>query len=134
MNGWRSWFLDPKLLLMGGILIGISLGLAAGWLVWPVSYYNTDVYDLHPEYQDDFIVMVGELQALEQDIGSARQLLALLSDPEAPQGVEATVVDVTERYIARGANPTDIQYLVRLAQALGSVTTPMQPYLNEPRP
>ncbi len=134
MNGWRSWFLDPKLLLMGGILIGISLGLAAGWLVWPVSYYNTDVYDLHPEYQDDFIVMVGELQALEQDIGSARQLLALLSDPEAPQGVEATVVDVTERYIARGANLTDIQYLVRLAQALGSVTTPMQPYLNEPRP
>jgi hypothetical protein len=134
VNGWRGWFLDPKLLLIGGILIGIGLGLAAGWLVWPVSYYNTDVYDLHPEYQDDFIVMVGALHALEHDVGSARQLLALLSDPDAPQGIEATVVDVTERYIARGANPTDIQYLVDLAQALGSVTTPMQPYLNEPRP
>jgi hypothetical protein len=38
---------------------------------------------------------------------------------------------VTERCIARGANPTDIGYLIGVAKALGTVTTPMQPFLNE---
>jgi len=99
-----------------------------------VSYYDTDVYDLRADYQDDFVVMVGALHTLEQDADAARQLLALLSKPEAPGPVEAIVIDVTERYITRGADPTDIGYLVGLAQALDSVTLPMQPYLNEGRP
>ena len=134
MNDWRSWFRDPRLLFIGGILCGIGLGLLAGWLAWPVNYYDIDVYDLRRDYQDDFVVMVGALYALEQDVEVARQQLRLLSDPGAPRPLESIVVDVTERYIARGANTTDVDYLVGLAQALGSVTTPMQPYLKEPRP
>ena len=130
----RSWFSDPRLLLSGGILAGIGLGLVAGWLVWPVTYYDTDVYDLRADYQDDFVVMVGALYTLEGDADAARQQLALLSNPDNPGPVEAIVIDVTERYIARGADPTDIGYLVDLAQALDSVTLPMQPYLNQGRP
>lgn len=134
MNGWRGWLLDPKLLLIGGVLIGIGVGIIAGWLVWPVTYYDTDVFDLRADYQDEYVVMVGALNALEQDAGTARQLLALLSSPGAARSAEGIVVDVTERYIARGANPTDISYLVSLAEDLGTVTTPMQPYVNEQRP
>ena len=115
-------------------MLGIGLGLVAGWLVWPVSYYDTDVYDLRADYQDDFVVLVGALQALEQDADAARQLLALLSNPDTPRPIEAILIEVTERYIARGADPTEIGYLVNLAQALDSVTLPMQPYLNEGRP
>jgi hypothetical protein len=99
-----------------------------------VSYYDTDVYDLRADYQDDFVVMVGALHALEQDAGTSRQLLALLSDPATSRPVEAIVIEVTERYIALGADPTAIGYLVSLAQALDSVTLPMQPYLNQQRP
>jgi hypothetical protein len=121
-------------MLIVGVLLGIGLGLVAGWLVWPVSYYDTDAYDLHPDYQDDLVVMIGALQALEQDSAVARQLLTSLSNPNEPRSIETIVIDVTERYIARGANPRDIRYLVGLAQALDSVTTPMQPYLNEAQP
>ncbi len=128
MHNWRAWFLDPRLLLIGGTLLGIGLGLIVGWVLWPVSYYDTDVYDLRADYQDEFVVMVAASHALDGDVGAARQWLALLSDPQAPRPVEAIVVDVTERYIARGADPTQIAYLVALAEALGSVTTPMQPY------
>jgi hypothetical protein len=131
VNGWRSWLLDPKLLLIGGVLIGIGLGLIVGWLVWPVSYSDTDVFDLRADYQDEYVVMVGSLNALEGDADASRRLLALLSDARAPRSIEGIVVDVTERYIARGANPTDIGYLISVAKALGTVTTPMQPYLNE---
>jgi hypothetical protein len=131
---WRNWLLDFRLLFIGGALLGIGLGLVVGWLLWPVSYTDTDVYDLRADYRDDFVVMVGALNALEQDAAKARQLLELLSDPSAPRPIEAIVVDVAERYIARGANPADIGYLVRLAESLGSVTTPMQPYLNAQRP
>jgi len=121
-------------LLILGVLLGIGLGLIAGWLVWPVTYYDTDVYDLRVDYQDDFVVMVGALQAQEPDVDTARHLLALLSDPSAPRSVEAIVVDVTERYITRDASLTDIRYLVGLAQALGSMTAPMQPYLDAGQP
>lgn len=130
VNNWRNWFLDPRLLVIVGILSGIGLGLLFGWLVWPVSYYDTDVYDLRADYQDEFVVMVGAFYASERNVESARQWLALLSSPNAPKSPEAIVVEVTERYIARGANPTDIGYLVGLAEALGNVTTPMQPYLG----
>jgi hypothetical protein len=131
VNDWRSWFFDSRLLFIGGVILGIGLGLIVGWLIWPVSYYDTDIFDLRADYRDDFAVMVGALEVLEKDPVTARQLLAKMSDPNLPRSVEAVVVDVTERYIARGANPTDIGYLVRLAEALDTVTTPMQPYLNE---
>jgi len=131
VNVRRSWFLDSRFLFIGGIFLGIGMGLVAGWLLWPVTYTDTDLYDLHPNYQDEFVVMTGALNALESDPALARQLLAQVSDPNVPRSAEAIVVDVTERYIARGANAADIGYLVRLAKALNAVTTPMQPYLNE---
>ena len=134
VNARRSWLLDTRLLFLGGILLGIGLGLIAGWLIWPVTYYDTDLYDLHPEYQDELVVMVGALNALEGDLGLARQLLAQVSSTGVPRSPEAIVVDVTERYIARGAAPQDIDYLVRLARALNAVTTPMQPFLADPGP
>lgn len=134
MNNWRGWFLDLRLILIGGILLGIGLGLVIGWLVWPVSYYDTDVYDLRADHQDEFVVMVGALYALEQDIEAAHQLLGLLSQPNRPRPPESIVVEVAERYIARGADPAEIGYLVGLAEALGSTTTPMQPYLGEQQP
>jgi hypothetical protein len=131
VNDWRSWLLDPKIILIAGILLGIGLGLIGGWLIWPVTYYDTDPYDLRADYRDDFVVMVGALYAIDQDIDRARQLLAAVAPPDSPRPVEATVVDVTERYIARSANRDDIDHLVGLARALGSVTTPMQPYLDD---
>ena len=134
MKHWQSWVLDPKILFIAGALLGIGLGLVAGWLVWPVSYYDTDIYDLRADYKDDFVVMVGALDTLQQDVPASRQLLALLSDPKTPRSIESIIVDVTESYIARGANPVDIEHLVSLAEALGAVTTPMQPYLNEQQP
>ena len=134
MKNRSGGLFDPRLLLIWGILLGIGLGLLIGWIVWPVSYYNTDVYDLHPGYQDEYVVMVGAFYALQGDLDAARGWLASLSPPGAPMSPEAIVVDVTERYIARGENRTDIGYLVHLAQALGSVTMPMQPYLEGPSP
>lgn len=128
------WFLDPRFLFIGGILLGSGLGLIIGWLVWPVSYYDTNVYQLRDDYQDEFVVMVGALCTLERDVEAAHQSLALLSHPDAPRTPEAIVVEVTERYIASRALPSDIACLVGLAEALGTVTTPMQPYLGGQQP
>ena len=130
MNNWRGWFLDPRLLVISGALLGIGLGLVLGWLVWPVSYYDTDVYDLRADHQDEYVLMIGALYALERDVDAARGWLSRLSDPRAPQTPEAIVIAVAERFIARDAPPSDIRFLVGLAEGLGSVTTPMQPYLG----
>jgi hypothetical protein len=130
MNTRRQWFLDPRLLFLGGILAGIGLGLYYGWMVNPVEIIDTDIYDLRADHQDDFVVMVGALYRLEGDIQAARQLLGRLNRPD----VENVVVDVTERYIARDAHRQDIHYLVGLAQGLGVVTEPMRPFLQTEAP
>jgi hypothetical protein len=134
MDSSHYWLRDPRLLLISGVLLGIGLGLLIGWQLWPVSYYNTELYDLHTGYQDDFVVMVGALYALEGDAQAARQALAQLSPPSANRSPESMLIEVTERYIAQGASPTDIHYLVNLADALDSRTTPMQPYLDSQQP
>jgi hypothetical protein len=108
--------------------------LLIGWQLWPVSYYNTELYDLHTGYQDDFVVMVGALYALEGDAQAARQALSQLTPPSANRSPESILIEVTERYIAQGAYRTDIHYLVNLADALDSETTPMQPYLDGQQP
>lgn len=130
MKSITHWLHDVRVLFIGGALLGIGLGLIFGWLVWPVNYYDTDVYDLRPDYQDDFVVMVGALYALDGNLETSRQSLAFLSNPDVPRSAEDIVVETAERYIAQGADPTDIDYLVGLAEALESVTARMQPYLG----
>jgi len=134
VSGWRGWVLDLRILVISGLLLGIGLGLLLGWVVWPVSYTDTDVYDLRADYQDDYVVMVGALYALEHHLETSQFLLSLLSNPHTPRSIETILVQTTERYIARGADPADIRHLVGLAQALGSITTPMQPYLDGQQP
>lgn len=106
-----------------GIVVGLLVGLFIGWMLWPVQYTDTDIVDLKPDYQEEYILMVSAAYAADGDLEQARVRLARLNDPDPGH----RVASLAETLIARGADPADIERLVNLADALGaySAQTPV---------
>lgn len=110
-----------------GLALGVALGLLIGWVLWPVQYTNTAPAQLRHDYRTDYILMVAAAYEVEKNPDAARDRLARL-EPEHP---ERPLVELTETLIAQKGRPTDIQMLVRLAEALNAVSPAMLPYLGK---
>jgi len=109
-----------------GAVLGLALGFAIGWWLWPVQYTNTAPSVLRQDYRDDYVVMVAAAYEVEEDLGQARERLELL-DSEEPA---ALVVELAERLVEAGGSTEDITHLARLAWALGATTSTLVPYLE----
>jgi hypothetical protein len=110
-----------------GLAFGLALGVATGWLWWPVEYTNTAPAALRRDYRDDYIVMVAATYEADGDLEQARERLALL-DPQSPT---APVIELAERLVAVGGSRSDITRLARMAWAFRAVTPQLVPYLEE---
>jgi hypothetical protein len=106
---------------LGGGALG---GAVFGWFV-PLQDVDAELADLHPEYQAEYVVMVAQAYAADNDWDAVQTRLGRLGQPD-PAGY---IVQVTERFIAEGRSPDDIRNLVRLAARYGVITEPMRPYL-----
>ncbi len=62
---------------VGGIVAGLLLGLAVGWLVWPVQWTNATPAHLRSDFQEAFVFLVAEDYAETQDLEKARQRLGV---------------------------------------------------------
>ncbi len=118
------------LVLLVGSVAGFLLGLLIGWVLWPVQYYDTDIVDLRSEHKDDYVVMVGAAYVLDRDLEQAQVRLDRLEVSD----VARFVADLTERYMANGADVADVSPLVALAQALGVSNQDMLAYIATPTP
>jgi len=111
-----------------GVAVGLALGFAIGWWLWPVEYTNTAPSALRWDYRDDYIVMVATAYEMDDgDIERAQGRLELL-DPEDPA---APVIELAERLVAAGGRTEDITRLARLARAFGSLPPTLTPYLED---
>ena len=106
--------------------VGLMLGFAIGWWIWPVQYTNTAPDVLRQDYRDDYVVMVATAHEVEQDLEQTLNRLKLL-DPEEPA---APVLELAERLVEAGGSAEDITYLARLAWALGNLPPTLTPYLD----
>jgi hypothetical protein len=100
------------LALVIGAVIGLALGSALGWLVWPVEYYDTDLYDLSAEDQATYVQMVSEQWELTGDVAQARTALALLGEDEP--GALALAV----RHLEDRGQTTEALRVLKLSEAL----------------
>ncbi len=114
-------------LALVGLVAGVALGLAIGWLWWPVEYTNTTPAQLRQDYANDYVLMVATAYRIDGNLDDARLRLAELDaqDPARP------VVTLAEQLIAERGRPGDIRALARLADALGAATPALTPYLEE---
>ncbi len=118
----RRWLLQ----VVAGLIAGLGLGTAIGWLWWPVEYTNTAPAVLRQDYHDDYVVMVATVYEVDGDLERARERLALLD----PQNPAAPVIELAERLVAVGGSREDTARLVRLAWAFRAITPALVPYLE----
>ncbi len=112
---WR-WLLVVALV---GILIGLGVGLAAGWLVFPMIG-SSSIAGLAPAAQNDYIILVANTYAYDQDAARAKQRLAQLQEKDIRERVEQLAKALAVRKDPSAANVAD------LALALGSEDSSLQ--------
>jgi hypothetical protein len=109
-----------------GIAVGLALGVAIGWWLWPVTYTNTSPAALREDYRDDYILMTATAYEVGGDLEQARSRLERLN-PEQPS---APVIDLAERLVGADGSEEEIARLARLAEALGATDPALAPYLE----
>jgi hypothetical protein len=59
------------------LILGAALGLAYGWYIDPVDFFNLTPDTLRADYKADYVLMTAEAYSLEQDPGLAARRLAI---------------------------------------------------------
>ncbi len=90
-----------------GVLLGLGLGLAIAWYIWPISLTNADPADLRLDIKDDYLRMIAASYSLDGDMAHVLQRLGILHLPDPN-------VSITQ-LIRRESKPIDQQALTRLA-------------------
>src|SRR5581483_4202055 len=112
---WR-WLLVIALI---GIVMGIAVGLIAGWVVFP-NIGGSSVAGLSISAQNDYIVLVANTYTYDQDATRAKQRLAQLQDQDIKTRVERLAKSLAVRKDPAAVNVAD------LAVALGSEDSSLQ--------
>lgn len=112
---WR-WLLVIALV---GIFMGLAAGLAAGWIVFPIVG-SSSIAGMSASSQQDYIVLVANTYAYDQDATSAKRRLDQLQDKDIKTRVERLAKSLAVRKDAAAANVAD------LAIVLGSEDSQMQ--------
>lgn len=112
---WR-WLVVIALV---GIVMGLAIGLAAGWLVAP-TIGSSSIAGLSTATQKDYIILVANTYAYDQDAARAKQRLAQLQDKDIKTRVERLAKELAARKDPSAANVAD------LAIELGSEDSSLQ--------
>lgn len=105
------------------IMVGISVGLAFGWVISPVQYTDTGPHTLRIDYKTDFVLMVAELYHADRDIAAALSRLAFLGDDKPPLQMVKEAIQYGE---ANNYAPEDLQKMTALAATIESALSRSQ--------
>ncbi len=96
------------------LLIGIGAGLAYGWVIDPVDFFDLTPDTLRAEYKADYVLMTAEAYRLEQDPGLAARRLAIFG-AHSPSSIAADGLAYAR---SNGFADSDIALIQELVTAL----------------
>jgi len=96
------------------LVAGIGMGLAYGWLVEPVEYFDLTPDTLRTDYKADYVLMVAEAHRVEQDPGLAARRLAIFG-AQSPSAIASEALDYAR---TNGFPDSDIAILQELVTAM----------------
>ncbi|HLF73510.1 MAG TPA: hypothetical protein VI524_04140 [Anaerolineales bacterium] len=70
------------------LALGIALGLAYGWVMDPVDFFDLTPDTLRADYRSDYVLMVAEAYRVEEDPGLAARRLAIFG-AQSPSAIAA---------------------------------------------
>ena len=110
----------PRLIL--GVLFGSFIALIYGWLIRPVEYIDTSPDSLRSDFRTDYVLMVAESYASDQDLNLAQFRLAALG-PQPPEVYATQAIDYA---LAQSFSRSDLELLNQLAIDLRTLPRPGQ--------
>lgn len=100
--------------ILAGLALGLAVGLIYGWLIRPVEYVDTSPDSLRADFRADYVLMVAEAYAAEDDLELAKRRLAILGPDPAHQLVAEALRYADRHDFAAG----DLGHLRSLASDL----------------
>lgn len=95
-------------------LLGIGAGLAYGWYIEPVEFFDLSPDTLRADYKTDYVLMTAEAYRLEQDPGTAARRLAIFG-AQSPFAIAAEALTYAR---TNGFPDSDIVLLQDLVTAM----------------
>lgn len=114
--------------LITGLIIGIALGVAYGWVFTPVEAIQTQPNELRSDFKDAYRELIARAYQANQDLGRASRRLALLGDDD-PVRALAVQAQIT---LGRGGSEEIARALGSLAEALQNGSTGLPVALSSP--
>ena len=99
---------------MLALLMGVGIGIAYGWYVDPVDYFDTTPDTLRSDYKADYVLMTAEAYQAEKDPGLAARRLAIFGT-KSPSAIAAEGLDYARSH---GFSDTEIVIMQELVTAL----------------
>jgi len=96
------------------LLAGIAAGLAYGWKIDPVDFYDLTPDTLRADYKADYVLMTAEAYHAEQDPGIAARRLAIFGS-QSPTSIAASGLEYAR---ANSFSDSDIALMQELVTAL----------------
>src|SRR5512139_1535025 len=96
------------------LIIGIGAGLAYGWVLDPVDFFDLTPDTLRADYKADYVLMTAEAYRAEQDPGLAARRLAIFGT-QTPSAIAAEGLAYAR---ANGFSDSDIAMIQELVTAL----------------
>ncbi len=104
------------LLLIVGIVIGLTLGLVYTWVIDPLKYIDFSPDSLRADYKEEYVLMIAQTYTNDSSLELAKTRLAALRIANLNQ----FVADLVDKKLKQGSSPGDLQALLALAQALNN--------------
>ena len=96
------------------LIAGIGLGLAYGWVIDPVDFFDLTPDTLRADFKADYVLMTAEAYRAEQDPGLAARRLAIFGS-QSPSAIAAQGLAYAR---ANGFVGTDVFLMQELVTAM----------------
>jgi hypothetical protein len=96
------------------LILGAGIGLAYGWYVDPVDFFDLTPDTLRADYKADYVLMTAEAYSVEQDPGLAARRLAIFGT-KSPSAIAAQGITYAR---ANGFSDEDTALMQELVTAL----------------
>jgi hypothetical protein len=96
------------------LILGAGIGLAYGWYIDPVDFFDLTPDTLRADYKADYVLMTAEAYSVEQDPGLAARRLAIFGT----QSPSVIAVDGLTYARTNGFSDADIALMQELVTAL----------------
>jgi hypothetical protein len=102
------------LVVVIAFLLGITAGLAYGWTLDPVEFFDLTPDTLRADFKADYVLMTAEAYRVEQDPGLAARRLAIFGS-QSPSSIAADGLAFAR---ANGYADSDIAVMQELVTAM----------------